>query len=43
MKKTILNLSLVGGIALATVACKNENNNAETTDAILRSQVGHVP
>ena len=33
MKKTILNLCLVGGIALATVACKNENNNAETTDA----------
>jgi len=33
MKKTILNLCLVGGIALATVACKNENNNAETSDA----------
>lgn len=33
MKKTILNLCLVGGIALATVACKNDNNNAATTDA----------
>jgi len=33
MKKTILNLFLVGGIALATVACKNDANSAETTDA----------
>ncbi|WP_034923308.1 YceI family protein [Gillisia sp. CAL575] len=33
MKKTILNMFTVAAIGLAVVGCKNENKEAETTDA----------
>lgn len=33
MKKTVLNLFMIAGIAVATVGCKNENNQANTAEA----------
>lgn len=33
MKKTVLNIFMVAGVALATVGCKNENNQANTAEA----------
>lgn len=33
MKKTVLNLFMIAGIAMATVGCKNENNEANTAEA----------
>src|SRR5690606_13014258 len=33
MKKTILNIFMVTGIAVATVGCKNENRQAQTGEA----------
>ncbi|TVZ25629.1 polyisoprenoid-binding protein YceI [Gillisia sp. Hel_I_86] len=33
MKKTILNIFTIAAIGLATVGCKNENKEVETTDA----------
>lgn len=33
MKKTFFNIFMVAGIAMATVGCKNENNEATTADA----------
>lgn len=33
MKKTFFNIFMIAGIAMATVGCKNENNEATTEDA----------
>lgn len=33
MKKTVLNIFTIAAIGLATVGCKNENKEAQTTDA----------
>lgn len=33
MKKTFFNIFMIAGIAMATVGCKNENNEATTADA----------
>lgn len=33
MKKTFLNIFMIAGIAMATVGCKNENNEATTEEA----------